>query len=86
MPSRTILKQFLTYLKSQVRHGWTIEARKSKGRLLKRLSFRYLNGERSVDLLGIDFDVDNQIKIFLVKISYIDEKLFAEKLQNIIID
>ena len=37
-----------------------VEGRKSKGRLLTRVSFRYLIGERSVVLLEIDFAVDNQ--------------------------
>ena len=60
MLSGAVLKQFRTYLKSQVGHGWSVEGRKSKGRLLTRVSFRYLTGERSVVLLEIDFDVDNQ--------------------------
>ena len=37
--------------------------RKRKGRLLTRVSFRYLTGERSVVLLDIDFDVEKQDKI-----------------------
>ena len=60
MLSGAVLKQFRTYLKSQVGHGWSVEGRKSKGRLLTRVSFRYLTGERSVVLLDIDFDVENQ--------------------------
>ena len=60
MLSGAVLKQFRTYLKSQVVHGWGVEGRKSKGRLLTRVSFRYLTGERSVVLLDIDFDVENQ--------------------------
>ena len=60
MLSRAVLKQLRTYLKSQVGHGWRVEGRKSKGRLLTRVSFRYLTGERSVVLLEIDFDADNQ--------------------------
>jgi len=48
MLSGAVLKQFRTYLKSQVGHGWSVEGRKSKGRLLTRVSFRYLSGERSV--------------------------------------
>ena len=60
MLSGAVLKQFRTYLKSQVGHGWSVEGRKSKGRLLTRVSFRYLTGERSVVLLEIDFDADNQ--------------------------
>ena len=60
MPSGSVLKQFRTYLKSQVGHAWSVEGRKSKGRLLTRVSFRYLTGERSVVLLEIDFDADNQ--------------------------
>ena len=60
MLSGTLLKQFRTYLKSQVGHGWSVEGRKSKGSLLTRVSFRYLTGERSVVLLEIDFDADNQ--------------------------
>jgi hypothetical protein len=55
-----LLKQFRTYLKSQVGNGWSVEGRKSKGRLLIRVSFRYLSGERSVVLLDIDFDAENQ--------------------------
>ena len=51
MLSGAVLKQFRTYLKSQVGHGWSVEGRKSKGRLLTRVSFRYLTGERSVVLL-----------------------------------
>ena len=60
MLSGAVLKQFRTYLKSQVGHGWSVEGRKSKGRLLTRVSFRYLSGERSVVLLDIDFDAENQ--------------------------
>ena len=60
MLSGAFLKQFHTYLKSQVDHGWSMEVRKSKRRLLTRVSFRYLTGERSVVLLEIDFDADNQ--------------------------
>ena len=60
MLSGAVLKQFRTYLKSQVCHGWSEEGRKSKGRLLTRVSFRYLTGERNVVLLEIDFDADNQ--------------------------
>jgi len=33
MLSGALLKQFRTYLKSQVGHGWSVEGRKSKGRL-----------------------------------------------------
>ena len=60
MLSGSILKKLRTYLKSQVGHGWSAEGRKSKGRLLTRVSFRYLTGERSVVLLEIDFYADNQ--------------------------
>ena len=60
MLSGLVLKQFHTYLKSQVGNGWSVEGRKSKGRLLTRVSFRYLSGERSVVLLDIDFDAENQ--------------------------
>ena len=62
MLSGAILKQFRNYLKSQVGHGWTVEGRKSKGRLLSRVSYRYLNGERSVVLLKNDIYAHNQIK------------------------
>ena len=62
MLSGPVLKQFRTYLKSQVGNGWSVEGRKSKGRLLTRVSFRYLSGERSEVLLDIDFDADNQNK------------------------
>tara|TARA_A100001011_G_scaffold215771_1_gene223715 strand:- start:531 stop:800 length:270 start_codon:yes stop_codon:yes gene_type:complete len=37
-----------------------MEEIKSKGRLLTRVSFRYLSGERSLVLLDIDFDAENQ--------------------------
>ena len=60
MLSGAVLKQFRTYLKSQVGHGWSVEGRKSNRRFLKKVSFRYLTGERSVVLLEIDFDADNQ--------------------------
>ena len=60
MLSGPVLKQFRTYLKSQVGNGWSVEGRKSKGRLLTRVSFRYLSGERSVVLIDIDFDAENQ--------------------------
>ena len=40
-----------------------MEGRKSKGRLLTRVSFRYLSCERSVVLLDIDFDTENQDNI-----------------------
>ena len=63
MLSGTVLKQFCTYLKSQVGHGWSVEGRKSKRRYLTRVSFRYISGERSVVLLDIDFDADNQDEI-----------------------
>ena len=73
MLSGAVLKQFRTYLKSQVGHGWSVEGRKSKGRLLTRVSFRYLTGERSVVLLEIDFDADNQDDIVRTfkKLSYL---------------
>ena len=60
MLSWTVLKQLRTCLKSQVGNGWSVEGRKSKGRLLTRVSFRYLTGERSIALLDIDFDDENQ--------------------------
>ena len=63
MLSRPVLKKFRTYLKSQVSNWWSVEGRKSKGRLLTRVSFRYLFGERSVVLLDIDFDAENQDEI-----------------------
>ena len=63
MLSGAVLKQFRTYLKSQVGNGWSVERIKSKGRLLTKVSFRYLTGERSVVFLGIDFDADNQDEI-----------------------
>ena len=63
MFSGTLLKQFRTYLKSQVGHGWSVEGRKNKGRLLTRVSFRYLSGERSVVLLDIDFDAEYRDEI-----------------------
>ena len=37
-----------------------MEGRKSRGRLFTRVSFNYLSGERSVVLLDIDFDAENQ--------------------------
>ena len=40
-----------------------MEGRKSKRRYLTRVSFRYISGERSVVLLDIDFDADNQDEI-----------------------
>ena len=57
MLSGTLLKQFRTYLKSQVGHGWSVEGRKSKGRLLTRVSLRYLTGERSVVLVESVFKI-----------------------------
>ena len=60
MLSGAVLKQFRTYLKSQVGHGWSLAGRKSKGRLLTRVSYRYLSGERSVVLLDIDFNAEYQ--------------------------
>ena len=48
MLSEAVLKQFRTYLKSQVGHVWSVEGRKSKGRLLTRVSFRHLSSEKSV--------------------------------------
>ena len=71
MLSGPVLKQFRTYLKSQVGNGWSVEGRKSKGRLLTRVSFRYLSGERSLVLLDIDFDAKYQddIKRTLKKLS-----------------
>ena len=54
------LKQFRTYLNSQVGHGWSVEGRKSKGRLLTKFYFKYLSSERGVVLLDIDFDAKNQ--------------------------
>ena len=58
MLSGTVIKQFCTYLKSQICHGWSLEGRKSKRRYLSRVSFRNIFGERSVVLLDIDFDAD----------------------------
>ena len=63
MLSGTVLKQFRTYLKSQVGHGWSVEGRNGKRRYLTRVSFRYISGERSVVLLDIDFEADNQDEI-----------------------
>ena len=68
MLSGPVLKQFRTYLKSQVGHGWSVEGRKKQKRLLTRVSFRYLTGERSVVLLEIDFDADNQDDICKIRI------------------
>ena len=71
MLSGTVLKQFRTYLKSQVSHRFSVEGRKSKVTLLTRVSFRYLSGERSLVLLDIDFDAKYQddIKRTLKKLS-----------------
>ena len=73
MLSGTVLKQFRTYLKSQVGHGGSVEGRKSKGKLLTRVSFSYLSGERSVVLLDIDFNAEYQDDIVrtLRKLSYL---------------
>ena len=65
MLSGAVLMQFRTYLKIQFGHSCSVEGRKSKGRLLTRVSFRYLTGERSVVLLEIDFDADNQDDIVI---------------------
>ena len=40
-----------------------MEGRKSKRRYLTKVSFRYISGERSVVLLDIDFEADNQDEI-----------------------
>jgi len=37
-----------------------VEGRKNKGRFLTRESLGYLSGERSIVLLDIDFDAENQ--------------------------
>ena len=74
MLSGPVLKKFLTYLKSQLSNRWILEVRKSKGRLLIIVSFIYLSGERSVVLLDIDFDAENQLEIVRTVI-----KLFLEK-------
>lgn len=37
-----------------------MDGRKRKGRLLKRVSFSYLNSERRLDLFDINFDAENQ--------------------------
>ncbi len=58
MLSGAVLKQLQTYLKSQVGYGWSVDGRKRKGRLLKRVSFSYLNSERRLVLF--DFDTENQ--------------------------
>ena len=63
MLSRACSKEIPYLLKSQVSNWWSVEGRKSKGRLLTRISFRYLFGERSVVLLDIDFDAENQDEI-----------------------
>ena len=60
MPSGPVQKLFRTYLKSQVGYGWSVEGRKSKGRLLTKFYFKYLSSERGVVLLDIDFDAKNQ--------------------------
>ena len=63
MLSGPVLKQFRTYLKSQVRNGWSVEGRKIKGRPLTRVSFRYLTGERSVVLLDtVNLEVRNKVE------------------------
>ena len=45
MISGAVLKQFRTYSKSQVGHGWSVEERQSKRRYLTKVSFRYLSGK-----------------------------------------
>jgi hypothetical protein len=45
MLSRAVIKQFRTYFKIQVGHSWSVEGRKSKGRLLTKVSFIYENDE-----------------------------------------
>ena len=52
--------------------------KKSKGRLLIRFSFRYLTDERSVVLLDIDFDVENQddiVRTFKRRSNLIRERI-----------
>lgn len=56
----TVLKQFRTYLKSQVGHIWSVEGRKNKRRYLTRVSFKYISGKRSLILLDNYFCADNQ--------------------------
>jgi len=51
MLSGTVLKQFRTYLKSQVGHGWSVEGRKIKGTFFTRVFFRYLSGKISSRLI-----------------------------------
>ncbi len=63
MLAGTVLKQFRTYLKSQVVHWRSVEGRISKRRYLTRVSFRYISSKRSVVLLDIDFEADNQDEI-----------------------
>ena len=66
MLSGTLLKQFRTYLKSQVGHGWSAEGRKSKRRYLTRVSFRYISGERSVAFSGYSFYEDIEENHFIL--------------------
>tara|TARA_B100000212_G_C27355941_1_gene525891 strand:- start:1306 stop:1461 length:156 start_codon:yes stop_codon:yes gene_type:complete len=44
--------------------GGLLRAEKVKRRYLNRISFRLISGERSVVLLDIDFDADNQSDLF----------------------
>ena len=61
MLSGAVLKQFHAYLKKP---GWSCggvwKEEKGKGKLITRVSFRYLSRERSVVLLDIDFEAENQ--------------------------
>ena len=43
-----------------------MEGRKSKGRLLIKVSFRYLNIERSIVLFYIDCDAENHDQIMII--------------------
>ena len=62
---------------------WSVEGRKSKDRFLKRGSFRYFSGERSVVLLDIDFDAEYQDDIVRVvkKLSELISERNIELLQ-----
>ena len=95
MLSGAVLKQVRTNLQSQLGHVWSVEWRKSKGRLLTRVSFRYLTGERSVVLLDIVFNVENQDDIVRtvkklsnlmsernIKLSQAKELLCGEKIDD----
>ena len=78
MLSGAVLKQFRTYLKSQVGHGWSVEGRKSKGRFLTKKTHEYTYKELAAEF-KCNFEHARRICIKLFTEGKIERTKIVEK-------